>query len=557
MNVNLLTIDNNLAAATKTRPFPSKSDSNANNSQFALALDSEKLQVKTHEKPTTDNIKEKVQNHEKPLSGSSSESPQSINKKQKSEKYSKNADKTESKEQNIISSSTKQKNKQLNEIQSRLAELSILVEQNKEGTHAKNEAKASFQIAQITTKTQNKSPSVTGHAVKSTEIKLLHATEKGQLGIKTVLPAKSNGENGLKAITTELSKSTPAVKKQPETASNNDKATVSAKTISLTEKGNTKELTPEISDNTGKGTNASSVKPSAMNINPATVQDKTSETKPYSKQVDTEKLKLTADTDAKSKKSQNIWNLSNTNSKESIHTGNNVSENKNVQKLNAAPVQVIAGQTKDQSNSASNKSSSQVFEQILSHNNSQPLITEQSPILAKNATAANHQSQSSSDVSADIGRQILESVQISMSQQGTDHQITVRLNPPELGKVLIRFQQQDTELTGLMEVNKSQTRYEIEQALPQLIRNLADCGIHIKRLDVTLSNEQQPGQGAVGNQSLQSGGSQQQYSNNPDSFGNDSALSQSNEWLTSNNSYEDLPEFQGALLTDDSINILI
>jgi flagellar hook-length control protein FliK len=164
---------------------------------------------------------------------------------------------------------------------------------------------------------------------------------------------------------------------------------------------------------------------------------------------------------------------------------------------------------------------------------------------------------SSSDVSADIGRQILESVQRSISQQDANRQITVRLNPPELGKVVIRFQQQNAEITGLMEVNKAQTRFEIEQALPQIIRNLADCGIQIKRLEVMLSNEQQPGQGALGNQSLQSGTAQQQYSGNPGTSGNNTDVYDSNEWLTSNNGYENLSELQGALITDGSINLLI
>ena len=147
-----------------------------------------------------------------------------------------------------------------------------------------------------------------------------------------------------------------------------------------------------------------------------------------------------------------------------------------------------------------------------------------------------------------------------MSKDGSDepdHQITVRLNPPELGKVLIKFQQQDSELTGLMEVNKSQTRFEIEQALPQIMRNLANCGIHIKRLDVMLSNEQQPGQGTLGNQSLQYGGAQQQYSANQGTSGNDSAFNQNSEWLSSNNSYENLSELQEALITDGSINMLV
>jgi hypothetical protein len=50
-----------------------------------------------------------------------------------------------------------------------------------------------------------KSNSVTGDAVKSEQIKALHETEKGQLGIKTILPEKSNGQNGLKQIFEQIS----------------------------------------------------------------------------------------------------------------------------------------------------------------------------------------------------------------------------------------------------------------------------------------------------------------------------------------------------------------
>jgi flagellar hook-length control protein FliK len=582
MNVNMLTIDSNLAAATEASPFPSKPDSNNKGARFALALDDEKVQVKIPEKPTADNIKEKVQNHKKSISNSPQEFTQSSDKKIKPEvdpKQRRDSDlmlpsiKTDVEAALFDRPNINNKSGQPNGVDPTLAEII----QGLEGT----KAKSALQPTQIATDIQDKSASVTGQAVKSTEIKLLHTTEKGQLGIKTILPTNSNGQNGLKTVTPDLTKSISAIQKQPEASNNNEKTVVSAKTIALnekvnapekgnvavkgntpekgnvSEKGNIKESAPETSVNSGKSTNATGVKPSVMNVNLRTVQDKTSETKPNSGQVNTEKLKLTDDTDSKTKKSENIPNLSNQSSKESIPAGNNISENKSVQKLNAASVQVISGQTKDQSNSTSNKSPSQGFEQILSHNNSQTLITEQSSVPAKNAATANPQNQPQNNASADIGRQILESVQSSMSRQGTEQQITVRLNPPELGKVLIRFQQQDNELTGLMEVNKTQTRLEIEQALPQIIRNLADCGIHIRRLEVILSNEQQPGQGTLGNQSLQNGGAQQQYSSNQGPSGNDSALSQHNEWLSGNNSYENLSEFQETFITDGSINLLI
>lgn len=559
MNVNLLTIDSNLAGQTNTSPSQSRLDSNTKETQFALTLEDNKLKADTLKKPTADNKKEKSQENEKSSSKLPQQSMRPIDSRIKSENPSKADDKTKFKEQNAIPASVKQQNKP-NIIQICLSENSTTVEHSKEGIPKKIEEKSGHQLTQIIANPHNdKSPSVTGHAVKSAQIKLLHTTEKGQLGLKTILPIKSLGQNGLKTITPDTSKSTSADKIQIETENNTKKVFVSTKTIteikSATEKGNSKELVSGDSDNTGE--NTSRAKPPAVNINPTIVQNKTSEKQLQHGRIEPDKPILTTETDDKANTSQNIRNLSNPNSKETIPAGNNFKENQNAQKLNIATVQVTTGQTKEQSNLTSNKSPSQGFEQMLSHNNSQASITEPS-VSAKNAATANPTGRSSSsDVSADIGKQILESVQRSISQQETNRQITVRLNPPELGKVLIRFQQQDTEITGLMEVNKAQTRFEIEQALPQIIRNLADCGIQIRRLDVTLSNEQQPGQGTLGNQSLQSGTAQQQYSDNPGTSGNDTDIHESNEWLLNNNSYENLSELQGVLNTDGSINLLI
>jgi hypothetical protein len=108
-----------------------------------------------------------------------------------------------------------------------------------------------------------------------------------------------------------------------------------------------------------------------------------------------------------------------------------------------------------------------------------------------------------------------------------------------------------------MEVSKPQTRFEIEQTLPQIIRNLADSGIHIRRFEVMLSNEGQTGQGSLGNQSMQSGGAHQQNSANHWMPGYNPDADESNEWLASYNSYENLYEFQEGFIADGSINMLI
>jgi len=516
MNINLLTIDSTLAATTGTSSVLPKPDEVRKGAKFSLTPDDKHPQVNSFEKPTADNVNEEIRSRKEPISTSPQEFTQSIRKRPKSENPYEAENKTKPKEQ---------------------------VEQGKEGTATNIDPNAGPQLAQIIANTRTgKSPPVTGHDVKSAEIKLLRTTEKGQLGLKTVLP--------------DTPKSTPVGKKQPGTGNNTDKVSVSPKAIaetkSVTENGNTKELASELPANTGKSTTTNSGKTPAVNINLPAVQAKASEMQPQPAGIDPEKPVPTEETEAKTTA------LLNSNGKETTHAGNNLSENQSIQKLNIAAVQVSTGQTKDQGNSTSNKNTPQGFEQMLSHNTPQTLITEQTPAAARNAMTANMPGQtSSSNISADIGKQILESIHSSISQQGAERQITIRLNPPELGKVFIRFRQQDAELTGLMEVSKAQTRIEIEQTLPQIIRNLADSGIQIKRLEVMLSNEEQSGQGTPGNQSTQSSGTHQQNSANPGTPGNNPDADESNEWLASNNSYENLYELQEGFITDSSINLLI
>jgi len=570
MNVNLLITDNNFTVATGISSLQSKPDASSQGAKFSLPPDDKYSQVNNLEKSTTDNIGEEIQNEKEPVYESPHKLTQSIPQKTKSENTSKAENKTKPKEQITAPGTIKQPSKEKKPIQSLLAKNSVAlehtnsvaVEHSQEGTASKIDAKASQQLAQIITNTPAGKPSsVTGHAVKSAEIKLLHATEKGQLGLKTILPAKSNGENGLKDTLPNTFESTTIGKKQIETA-NTDKVSVLTRTIAetktATEKKSATESAPEIPTSTGKSTNISSVEQTVENIDLKTIQAKIPQVQPQPPGIDTERPATTDQKDVKANASLKISNLSNPNSKETIHTGNDIPENQSVQKLNSAAVQVSANQIKDQSTSTSDKTTSQSFEQMLQHNHSETPITEQTSAPIKSTTTTDLPSQESSkDVSADIGKQILESVQRSISQQGAEQQITIRLNPPELGKVLIKFQQHDNELTGLMEVSKNQTRFEIEQTLPQIIRNLVDSGVQIKRLEVMLSNEQQSGQGTSSNQSLQSGGAHQQYSSNSGTPQNDENTSQSNEWLTGNNSYDNLSELQEALITDGSINLLI
>ncbi len=108
----------------------------------------------------------------------------------------------------------------------------------------------------------------------------------------------------------------------------------------------------------------------------------------------------------------------------------------------------------------------------------------------------------------DIGEQILSSVHASMAR--VDKQVQIRLNPPELGSVLVRIQETSEQVRGIIEVIRDETRREIEQALPQVLKGLQDAGVQVRRLEVVVSD--QPDRGLGKEQSQQETWAQQQDS---------------------------------------------
>ena len=92
-----------------------------------------------------------------------------------------------------------------------------------------------------------------------------------------------------------------------------------------------------------------------------------------------------------------------------------------------------------------------------------------------------------------IGEQIRDSMHTSLARG--ERQLVIRLHPPELGSVLVRFQEQNEQIHGMLEVSHSEARHEVEQALPQVLRNLQDLGIQVRKLEVTVADplENDPG----------------------------------------------------------------
>ena len=114
------------------------------------------------------------------------------------------------------------------------------------------------------------------------------------------------------------------------------------------------------------------------------------------------------------------------------------------------------------------------------------------------------------NLSQSVAKQMLNSVNIATSRN--QNQITVNLNPPELGRVTIKFTESQNQITGVLQVTKSQTRTEIENALPQIIRNLESSGIQVKRIDVEVYNQNNMNQQPSKDQGFQNSFSAQQDS---------------------------------------------
>lgn len=186
-------------------------------------------------------------------------------------------------------------------------------------------------------------------------------------------------------------------------------------------------------------------------------------------------------------------------------------------------------------------------EQILAGNNVQSGDAEQtSTPVASMKTAGN------TNPDATVSQQIQESVQTSLRMG--NQQIVIRLDPPELGKVAITFTEKGGEITGFLQVDKLQTRNQIQQELPEIIQNLQDSGVQIKKLEVVLTNQQN--QYTSKDQSSNTGQgtfSEHQNSSNPESQTNNTTY---NEWRTNidNGTQFTEPQMQ---LTDTSINMLI
>lgn len=161
-----------------------------------------------------------------------------------------------------------------------------------------------------------------------------------------------------------------------------------------------------------------------------------------------------------------------------------------------------------------------------------------------------------SETSPGVGEQIWTSVSNSLRTGTGGQEINIRLNPPELGTVSIKFQQQDGQIVGSVKVSNETTRYEIEQALPQIVRNLSEQGVQIKRMEVSLSDRGLPEDAK--DQLMQNGTYHQRQNFHEGAASNSREdLWASNEWLMGENNYHHDAESGYMSVNKDSLSILV
>jgi flagellar hook-length control protein FliK len=83
--------------------------------------------------------------------------------------------------------------------------------------------------------------------------------------------------------------------------------------------------------------------------------------------------------------------------------------------------------------------------------------------------------------------QILQHVS-SISVSGPQQRIQLTLTPEHLGTVRITFNHTEDEVVGLLEVQKNQTRRDIEQSLPELVSAMQSNGVQVRRIEVVQWN---------------------------------------------------------------------
>jgi len=91
---------------------------------------------------------------------------------------------------------------------------------------------------------------------------------------------------------------------------------------------------------------------------------------------------------------------------------------------------------------------------------------------------------------AQLGGSAGEQIEAGMrlAARGPRHEVTVRLNPPELGSVHISLSSHGDEVYGRISVENPETMRQLHERVTALVGKLAEAGINLQRVDVVLSS---------------------------------------------------------------------
>lgn len=580
MNVSVSTIGDMFGQTAGPVSAPPRPDAPERRAQSPLAPEERQVPADTARQATSH--RDPAEIRKEPPNQGRKDFNEVIRKKTKPEGAEEAPNSSKPTEQNAKSSTADQPG----EVQTWLAQHSVAVQRTQKGTTGKAEPKGEGQLAQLLgePKAGKAQPSV-GEATASAELNLLATATKNQSKLKVVTP--------------DTSKPMAAVNTQPGKSDNTGTIPTSNNTVRVTKGANAKELMPEAPIESAGKTTSAGTKPAIAEIpvpadtpktpapnvkdlvgeafvdgnaktahagekaaiagnSPATAQAKASQTQAQVVTADGQGSVPTGEIEADPRVAQTPSKSPSLNGRKPAHNSSHVSNGSPGRHSNAAAVQAPTGQTEGGGNSNSNSSLNSGSEQILSQTPPLTPIEQPSTIFTVDAKTASPPVQTlPGNPSPSVGDQILDSVRSSLSQQSGNKQITIQLNPPELGKVSVKLQEQDAQITGILEVSKAQTRFEIEQALPQIIRNLTDNGIQIKRFEVVLSEGEQSQQQAFKDPSLQDGAFGQHNSPDSGSSGSEHENAGTHYGLTGRGSYQSATELQEMLVQDDSIDILV
>ncbi len=587
MNTNVLTIDNLFAVTTAAAPPPSKPSTIDNNQHFPTGSEGNSTPVAGPETTTTDNTHPNT--HETPFNEPPEDFGNTLRTKIEPQKQQKSQEKAENEAKSSTSVTDPTANSQQSEACEKKATAaaevgkglapgtpvgddlvpSALVRNGLIAVKNPNQQQVSSNTPDESTQPNtiaqpNKVQQIPTQAPNSATVKSAETSpEAPQTESNPILPADQN-QTGIKDVIPNISKGSVVADTEQGKSNNADAAPILNKSVGettdtpLQESGKNVMSVAVLPGDKTPVSNVVSNAPKNPVLNTDTAQTQNNRSEPQPQPVDVGPVKSTATaeepTGNKAIAGQMLSELSGSSDKESRPIWKNLSGGNPLGKLNLTEIQISTGQTKSPSSTTSENSSNSDFEQLLPQNNTQTLIAE--ALSASAETVKTGGGAPPGSASTGISKQILESVQSSLSQPAGNQQITIRLNPPELGKVLIKFEEQDGQITGLLEVSKTQTRYEVEQALPEIIRSIQDSGVQIRRLEVVLTNQSE--QNASKDQTLQDGFFQQHgfaeggNRDNPDA--NAAGLDQ---WLTNNSGYQDNLEQQEMVLTDNRIDMLM